>query len=98
VNGQHNGQHPTRACWITHDTGGCWGAGARQLCVNVNEMRVQIEEVAQHVKFSADSVKKGDIAPSPREDRGEVIANLMITYRALEDASMRPMRRVDWSA
>jgi hypothetical protein len=54
-----------------------------------NDVRASIKETAISAKFLADIVKKGEHASSAVEDRGEMIANLMLTYRHLEDASMR---------
>lgn len=55
----------------------------------VNQLREEIKGTASRVKFLADIAKKKESTPAPSEDRGETIANLMLTYRHLEDASMR---------
>lgn len=55
-----------------------------------NSVRSQIKEVARATKFLADIVKAGEHAANIGvEDKGEMIANLMLAYRHLEDASMR---------
>lgn len=54
-----------------------------------NAVRSEIKRAATMTKFLADIVKKGEHAAGPQEDKGEMIANLMLTYRHLEDASMR---------
>ena len=53
-----------------------------------NERRNGIKEVASAVKQMVDELKQPS-ETSGKEDRGEMIANLMLTYRHLEDASMR---------
>lgn len=55
--------------------------------LSVNAVRSSIKGVAADTKLVKDSLS--DIALAPGEDRGEVIANLMLAYRHLEDASMR---------
>jgi hypothetical protein len=61
----------------------------------VNELRANAKTLAAAVKEAADIAKvragpAGDVFPDrPGEDRGEAIANLMLCYRHLEDASMR---------
>lgn len=54
-----------------------------------NEARREIKRIAASVKGLNDSVKKNEHEKTAVEDRGEVIANLQLAYRALEDASMR---------
>jgi len=52
-----------------------------------NAIRTTIKNAAHDVKAAADYVKS---APREKgEDTGEMIANLMLCYRHLEDASMR---------
>jgi hypothetical protein len=62
--------------------------------VDMNGLRTTIKNVAREAKRLAENAK----TPATRsdamlfrngEDRGEVIANLMLAYRHLEDASMR---------
>lgn len=60
----------------------------------LEQARATIKEGATSTKFLADIVKKKEHQPRPPldaepEDSGEVIANLMLAYRHLEDASMR---------
>lgn len=57
--------------------------------VACNDVRTSIKQAATSAKFLVDIVKKGEHAASVVEDRGEMIANLMLAYRHLEDASMR---------
>ena len=54
-----------------------------------NEVRGLIKTAATANKFLADIVKANEHAAGPKEDKGEMIANLMLAYRHLEDASMR---------
>lgn len=54
----------------------------------INEARSAIKDGAQFVKRLATAAKLPG-QPRDGEDRGEVIANLMLAYRHLEDASMR---------
>jgi hypothetical protein len=54
-----------------------------------NSVRAEVKKAATSAKFLADIVKKGEHHAGPVEDRGEMIANLMLCYRHLEDASMR---------
>lgn len=54
-----------------------------------NDVRATIKEAATSAKFLADVVKKGETAVNAESDRGEMIANLTLCYRHLEDASMR---------
>lgn len=60
-----------------------------KLTAAINGIRSQIKETASQTKFLNDIVKKGEHDKGPDEDTGEVIANLQLTYRCLEDASMR---------
>lgn len=62
---------------------------ASPFATSVNYARTGIKQVAKDVKFLADIAKKGEHVKGENEDTGEVIANLMLAYRALEDASMR---------
>lgn len=55
----------------------------------INGIRHQIKSVASQTKFLTDVVARGEHEQGPDEDQGEVVANLKITYRHLEDASMR---------
>lgn len=55
----------------------------------LDDLRHTIKTEAQSVKFLADVVKKKEHAALAGEDTGEMIANLMLAYRHLEDASMR---------
>lgn len=49
--------------------------------------RVQLKSIAAYVKTLVDGLKNTEVDGT--EDRGEKIANLMLAYRHLEDASMR---------
>lgn len=49
--------------------------------------RVIIKGIAQDIKSLVDSVRNSET--NGVMDQGEMIANLMLTYRHLEDASMR---------
>lgn len=51
-----------------------------------NDIRREVKTLAAETKLLA-SEQVGPVLP--REDRGEMIANLMLAYRHLEDASMR---------
>lgn len=53
----------------------------------VNVTRKQIKDTAAYTKHLADDVKK--METNGVSDQGEMIANLMLAYRHLEDASMR---------
>ena len=52
-----------------------------------NELRIALKALAAKVKEEVQSTK--DRETTKVEDKGEIIANLMLTYRHLEDASMR---------
>lgn len=54
---------------------------------SVNGFRKRTKEVAVGLKSFKE--KMGDTELAEKEDRGEVLANLMLSYRHLEDASMR---------
>lgn len=54
-----------------------------------NDARSTIKEAATAVKFLGDIVKKNEHAANVGEQTGEMIANLVLSYRHLEDASMR---------
>lgn len=62
---------------------------ASPFVTGVNHVRTDIKRVAGDAKFLADIAKKGEHTKGEREDTGEVIANLQLAYRHLEDASMR---------
>lgn len=52
--------------------------------------KVECEEFRRQLKKVADDLWRHiEWEKRARADRGEVIANLMLTYRHLEDASMR---------
>ncbi len=52
--------------------------------------REELKTVADRVKKSIDHIKASNTVLGPEvSDPGEVIANLMIAYRHMEDASMR---------
>jgi len=53
----------------------------------VNGLRKQIKDTAKSVKELKERQTKDECIKN--EDRGEVMANLMLSYRHLEDASMR---------
>ena len=53
-----------------------------------NDVRRTLKDKAAYVKRLAD-MEKGKGEQGSTCDRGEMIANLMLTYRHLEDASMR---------
>lgn len=53
----------------------------------MNAVRREIKDVAKLVKQQVEETKARPQVVN--EDKGEVIANLMLTYRHLEDASMR---------
>jgi hypothetical protein len=53
----------------------------------INDLRAQIKAVAKQVD---DAKKERNQAPiNDKENRGEVMADLTLSYRHLEDASMR---------
>jgi len=52
-----------------------------------NDARKKIKEVATHIKEQVEVTKNSEVAKG--EDKGEKIANLMLTFRHLEDANMR---------
>lgn len=52
-----------------------------------NIHRATIKDLASRIKGNADLVKSLD--QTGNSDKGEMIANLMLSYRHLEDASMR---------
>jgi hypothetical protein len=62
-----------------------------------HSLRRHVKAVALDVKHLVEDVKRGlhlpnneaGAAQAQLEDRGEVIANIMLAYRHLEDASMR---------
>jgi hypothetical protein len=55
----------------------------------INDIRRELKDTATRIKSLVSFAKDKDSAPASREDRGELIANLMLTYRHVEDASMR---------
>lgn len=59
------------------------------LTIAINGIRHQIKSVASQAKFLTDVVARKEHAVGVDEDTGEVVANLSLAYRALEDASMR---------
>jgi hypothetical protein len=65
--------------------------GEDQQAIPLNEQfeneRKEIKGIASNVKSLIGVVKTGSYAPET--DQGEMIANLMLAYRHLEDASMR---------
>ena len=50
-------------------------------------IRTSIKEIAKQVKEAKEERSKCEV--TKKEDRGEVMANLTLSYRCLEDASMR---------
>jgi hypothetical protein len=62
---------------------------ARSLYNLINIARTEIKNTARETKHLATIAKSRDSETASREDRGETIANLMLAYRHLEDASMR---------
>ncbi len=57
-----------------------------------NELRSKIKENAKHLKEQIEITKQRPdnvVGTDKPENKGEMIANLMLTYRHLEDASMR---------
>jgi hypothetical protein len=55
--------------------------------VVIDTLRQEIKALAKKIKNLKESRQSGE--PEKLEDIGEVIANLMLSYRHLEDASMR---------
>ena len=53
----------------------------------VNEIRASIKNLSQVLKDVANNTEKRPV--NDKENRGEVMANLTLSYRHLEDASMR---------
>ena len=53
----------------------------------LDSFRKQLKELAKYVKQTKE--KRVNVDIDDKEDRSEVIENLMFTYRHLEDASMR---------
>jgi len=53
----------------------------------IGQIRKEIKETAKEVNAQVEGHKNSE--QSQDENRGEVMANLMLTYRHLEDASMR---------
>lgn len=51
-------------------------------------IREKIKEIAKLSKLLTDEIKKWE-ANTPDQDKGEMIANSILCYRHLEDASMR---------
>lgn len=54
---------------------------------SVTSLRVEVKQLASRLKQVKEFHAKGE--QMPVEDRGEVMANLTLAYRHLEDASMR---------
>jgi len=54
---------------------------------SVAKIRQDIKAIAKNVKEMSNEAKASET--NGTEDKGEVIANLMLSYRHLEDASMR---------
>lgn len=52
-------------------------------------LRAEIEHEAQSLKSLCDVVKSDKEDLAPERDKPEMIANLMLSYRHLEDAKMR---------
>ena len=63
--------------------------GAVRMYELANEARRDIKHIAVNVKELARFAKNPGLVPASQEDRGETIANIMLAYRHLEDASMR---------
>lgn len=63
-------------------------AAAQHRYTTANEARAAIKSLAANVKSQVGDAKAAD-ALNSGEDQGESIANLMLCYRHLEDASMR---------
>lgn len=57
------------------------------LDIVVNETRKQIKDIARQVNAIKGSM--GERPTTVEEDRNEIMANLTLCYRHLEDASMR---------
>lgn len=53
----------------------------------MDEIRKSIKEIAKQVKEAKEW--RLECPEDQKEDRGEVLVNLMLSYRHLEDASMR---------
>lgn len=60
-----------------------------EVVVAFNNIRSQIKSLAKHLKDVKNMHNSTAVKPAPKEDRAEVLANLMLAYRHLEDASMR---------
>lgn len=54
-----------------------------------NELRGKIKSEADHLKGQIEITKDPINGYMGKSDKGEMIANLMLAYRHLEDASMR---------
>jgi hypothetical protein len=68
------------------------GGTRTTVCNRSNEARRQVKELAAQVKQIKEYVQsapKDEQPDNDASDRGESIANLMLAYRHLEDASMR---------
>lgn len=53
-----------------------------------NDIRGKIKDLARYLKDTKEQKGRSEVASSA-EDVGEVMANLTLSYRHLEDASMR---------
>lgn len=71
-------------------------------CFNPKEwatvIREEIKKLAERLKLVNDEIKRWE-ATAPWQDKGEMIANWILSYRHLEDASMRLWKVIqayDW--
>lgn len=65
------------------------GEAEKEFNVVCLEVRKEIKATAARVKDMVEGIKPLDFEDDEKRDKGEMIANLMLTYRHLEDASMR---------
>lgn len=54
-----------------------------------NHVRNQLQQVGDYLKATKEGTSFSEAAESEGADRGEMIANLTLAYRHLEDARMR---------
>lgn len=57
----------------------------------MNPLKEKLNALREEIKATAAKVKesKSDFSNPPDTDRGEIIANIMLSYRHLEDSAMR---------
>ena len=61
------------------------GTDFKGMCI---QLRQKVKENTEHLKAQIEVTKKATLYP-PESNQGEMIANLTLAYRCLEDSAMR---------